>query len=239
MTAIAISLKGYLDICRISNLPTVWTNVLCAFLLSTGSFSWGEFMVPAVAISFLYLAGMCLNDVCDYDFDRINRPGRPIPSGIVSIPGALFLAALLSGAGCTLLLKAQYRQGVLAALLLVALIIWYDLDHKGNPYSVLIMAGCRFLAFIVTALSVTDRLAAPVILAASLSFFYIVSLSMVARHENSRTIPFPFPVIPVMLAGISVLDGVLLALLVNGWWLAAGVAGGGLTMVGQRYVRGD
>jgi len=42
-----------------------------------------------------------------------------------------------------------------------------------------------------------------------------------------------------MLAGISLLDGIVLAALVSIYWLAAGVAASLLTWAGQRCFRGD
>jgi len=92
---------------------------------------------------------------------------------------------------------------------------------------------------VVVALALTGQLAAWVLLAGGAQFFYVVIISLVARHENSRATPFPFPIIPALLAGISLLDGLVMAALIAFPWLLAGVAGALLTWAGQRYVRGD
>jgi len=42
-----------------------------------------------------------------------------------------------------------------------------------------------------------------------------------------------------MLAGISLVDGIVIASLVSFPWLLAGIAGALLTWAGQRFVRGD
>lgn len=237
--AFRTTVKGYLDLCRVTNLPSVWTNVLCASLLATGRFSWPGFLLPVFALSCYYLAGMCLNDLCDAAHDRVHRPARPIPAGVVSSRGALLLTLALFGAGTLPLLAAPHPAGFAAALLLVAVIVWYDLWHKQHPFSVLLMAFCRFLVFAVTALALTGRVAPAVILAGVLQFGYVVCISLVARRENARATPFPFPVIPLMLAGIPLLDGVLLALFASPAWLLAGLSGSILMLVGQRFVRGD
>jgi len=234
------TLRSYLELCRISNLPSVWSNVLCAFILANGSFSWQGFLLPALALSGYYLAGMCLNDVCDAPHDSIHRPGRPIPSGRVSRLGALLLTVILFAGGSALLLLATpYRQTFYAALLLIMVIICYDLRHKQNPFSVLLMASCRFLVFAVSSLSVNGTLVGPVLVAGLIQFTYIVCISLVARYENSRTNPFTFPVIPFMLAGICLLDGIMLALFINPAWLLAGFAGAILMLAGNRLIRGD
>ncbi|RII31254.1 MAG: prenyltransferase [Geobacter sp.] len=236
---IAESVKGYLELCRISNLPSIWTNVLCAVVLATGRFSWEAYLLPALSLSCYYLAGMCLNDVCDAAYDGLHRPLRPIPSGRVSRIGARILIFALFATGTAAILGVPFRQGSYAALPLIVLIVWYDFAHKNNPFSVLLMASCRFLVFAVAALATTGSMPALVLLAGLLQFIYVVCLSLVARYENNRTTPFPLPVIPLMLAGIPLLDGIMLAFLVQPAWLVAGGGGALLMLAGQKYFRGD
>jgi 4-hydroxybenzoate polyprenyltransferase len=118
-------------------------------------------------------------------------------------------------------------------------IIWYDLKHKHHPFSVLLMASSRLLVYVVTALAITDNLAPLVLVAGAMQFIYVVIISLVARHENRRSMSYSFPVIPTMLAGIPLLDGCILAIVMNPVWLLAGVGGAVLQLVGQRFVRGD
>ena len=231
--------KDYLDLCRVSNLPTVWTNVLAASLLASGRFAPASYLLLALALSCFYLAGMSLNDLCDVELDRVQRPSRPLPSGRISLWNASALTLALFATGLVLLAVAPHPSGVAAGLLLLLAIVVYDFRHKGNPFSVLIMAACRFLVFVVVSLALTGQLNTWVILAGGLQFFYVVLISLIARYENSRASPFPFPVIPAMLAGISLLDGLVLALLLAFPWLFAGMAGAVLTWAGQRHVRGD
>lgn len=236
---IAESVKGYLELCRISNLPSIWTNVLCAVVLATGRFSWEGYLLPALSLSCYYLAGMCLNDVCDAAYDGLHRPSRPLPSGKVSRIGARLLIFALFATGTAAVLGAPFRQGSYAALPLIVLIVWYDFAHKNNPFSVLLMASCRFLVFAVAALATTGSMPALVLFAGLLQFIYVVCLSLVARYENNRTTPFPLPVIPLMLAGIPLLDGIMLAFLMQPAWLVAGGGGALLMLAGQKYFRGD
>ena len=48
------SFKAYLALCRVSNLPTVWTNVLAACLLAGGGCEAASFMLLALALSCFY-----------------------------------------------------------------------------------------------------------------------------------------------------------------------------------------
>ena len=85
---------AYLKMSRISNLPTVWGNCLLAIAI-TNTFTWQYFVVAAAICSLFYVAGMILNDVCDSEIDRRERPQRPIPSGVVKRSTAFMVASFL------------------------------------------------------------------------------------------------------------------------------------------------
>lgn len=231
--------KAYLQLCRVSNLPTIWTNVLVGSLLSGGRVTVYLYLLLALSLSGFYLAGMVLNDLCDCEHDRQFRPSRPIPSCRVSERAAFILTIVLFAAGFGPLAFAPSLYGALAAVPLSVAIVHYDHHHKQNPFSVLLMGSCRFLVYAVAAYAVSGRLAPLVVAAGATQFLYIVLLSLFARYENSRQEPFSFPVMPVLLAGISIVDGIVLAFLLAPIWILAGAGGFVLTLAGQRYVRGD
>ena len=69
---------------RVSNLPTVWTNVLAGLVLAGGDwYEWRTF-VTLVAMSLFYVGGMYLNDYFDRSIDARERPGRPLPAAHIS-----------------------------------------------------------------------------------------------------------------------------------------------------------
>jgi 4-hydroxybenzoate polyprenyltransferase len=104
-----MNLRALLELMRISNLPTVWSNVIvgtwAGYLVSSaqgngeynpahvGVYADGLLARPAwlwlaplpfiVMISLLYCGGMVLNDYWDREIDARERPDRPIPSGRV------------------------------------------------------------------------------------------------------------------------------------------------------------
>jgi 4-hydroxybenzoate polyprenyltransferase len=190
-------------------------------------------------MSLFYSGGMSLNDICDITPDKVKKPLRPLPSGKISLRnGALFTGALFLSA-IVLLVFMPFHRAIFAGLLLLFVIAAYDLVHKAHPLSVILMAGCRLLVFVVTSLAVAGSMVSLAMVAGWAQFAYLLLICVVARYENSMSIPFKFPVIPAMLAGISLMDGVLMAVLVSPVWLAAGIAGTILTWYGQRFVRGD
>ena len=79
-------LRAWLELSRISNLPTCFTNVLVGVAIGAGpgALPWGRAALLSGAIGLMYVSGMALNDVVDVERDRGQRPDRPIPSGRIS-----------------------------------------------------------------------------------------------------------------------------------------------------------
>lgn len=234
-----MGMKRYLDLCRISNLPTVWTNVLAALVLATGDFDWRNFLLLALAFSCFYCAGMCLNDLWDAEYDRKTRPGRPIPSGRVTPREAAGATMLLFAAALALLLLAPYKGALIVGALLTMVIVAYDRYHKEYPPTIILMPTSRLLVFIGTALAVSGTAGKGPLLASTIQFIYVGTISITARHETRRGQSFPFPAVPLMIAVIALLDGIMLSIAVSPAWIGAGIAGMVLTLAGQRYVKGD
>ncbi|MCE7869547.1 hypothetical protein DYH09_04115 [bacterium CPR1] len=159
-----------LELLRASNLPTVWTNVLVAMALS-GQRNPLFFL----ALSFIYLGGMALNDCCDLSWDRRYRPDKPIPSGRVRLWQAALVAAFLLAGGATFLLMAGGRW----ATPLVALVVAYNLVHKRTGLAALLMGGCRGLIL----LCVTHELRPTLLVSALLLSGYVTLLTLLARRE--------------------------------------------------------
>ena len=231
-------LKTVLALSRVSNLPTVWMNVLTAALLS-GEATYATVVLLAASLSAFYCGGMVLNDLFDRSIDAREQPFRPIPAGRASVEQARLLATLLLGAGLALLCLAPHRSALLPGLVLLAMIWAYDRWHKGHPSSVLLMAGTRFMVFVVTASAIAGSVSGIVLFAGLLQLLYTLLVTVVARYENSRGERYSFPLIPWMLSAMPIVDGVVLAIVANGWWLLVGLLAAALTRFGQRYVRGD
>lgn len=235
--------KTLLALCRVSNLPTVWMNVVAAVALTSGQmgepFAGGVAALVVLAMSAFYAGGMAFNDYCDRHWDAQHQTFRPIPSGRVSARFALLLSAGLFGAGLALVSLAPNSTGLVAALALLVLILAYDCLHKRHWATVVLMAGTRLGVFAVAALSLADTLSPVVVTLALVQFFYTLLVTVVARLESRRPGGYGFPVIPTMIAGMGVIDGAVLAVAVSPYWLLAGAATFFLTRWAQRYVRGD
>src|SRR5262252_9197240 len=87
-------LRVLLVLGRVSNLPTVWSNCLAAWLLG-GSGRPERFALLCAGATLLYAGGMFLNDAFDVEFDRQHRPERPIIGGEISRQTVWLIAASL------------------------------------------------------------------------------------------------------------------------------------------------
>ncbi|HSD29313.1 MAG TPA: UbiA family prenyltransferase [Vicinamibacteria bacterium] len=239
--------RTLLELGRVSNLPTVWTNVLAGAVLSRGVLAPGALVILALAASCLYVAGMFLNDAFDRRFDAQARPERPIPSRRATAPQVFGIGFALLASGVGLVCALSWVRGapsapggpglapLAAGLVLSALIVFYDAFHKGYPLSVVVMGLCRASLYVLAA-STVGTLTEEVWGGALLLLLYVVSLTVVARREGLR--PRLRVLVGPLIAGICLLDALFIAL--AGWPAVAGIAALGfpLTLAGQRYVAG-
>lgn len=182
--------KTILTLGRVSNLPTVWTNTIAGAALA-GAWPLDERIVPLVfAMSLAYVGGMFLNDACDHAIDRRQRPERPIPAGDISrltvlIAGAAMLATS-TGIVAWLAFRADGGGGsaVVAACALVVAIIAYDLWHKQNPLSPVLMGLCRLLVYLVAGHTLVAAPAPLLWTGALVSFGYLIGLTYTAKQES-------------------------------------------------------
>lgn len=239
-----MSLKPFLALCRISNLPTVWMNVLTAMVLidqaTTANFQWVWFGLFVLALSVFYCGGMVMNDLFDYKWDKQCQPYRPLVAGGVTLPQAIGIALALFLVGFLVIGFAPFSfSGLVAAISLFVTILIYNAFHKKTAACVAVMGLARALVFVVVLMAYADQWLWWVLVAAAVQFGYTLLLTFVARHEHTRGKPYQGPVIPRMIAAMAVIDGLLLACVVAPLWLLPGVALAIMTRFGQRYVRGD
>ena len=63
---------------RVSNLPTVWTNVIAGATIANTAATVADIATVGLAMTAFYVGGMYLNDFFDREIDARERPGRPI-----------------------------------------------------------------------------------------------------------------------------------------------------------------
>lgn len=176
-------LRAFLALSRVSNSPTVASNVLAGAALAGVAQPTASVALLIIALVLFYTAGMILNDVCDYQIDSRERPERPLPSGLVSRREALAVVVAMFVLGSALLFSVSLVS-FLSGLVLIVLIVAYDLWHKRNPLSPLLMAATRAMVYITTFLAFSLEPTWPLIVWSALLALYIVGLTYLAKSER-------------------------------------------------------
>lgn len=289
-----MNLSVALKLGRVSNLPTVWTNVFTGMALAAGVGMQPVLAILLVSLSLFYIGGMFLNDAFDSGFDARARPERPIPSGQVTAAQVYAMGFGMLAAGIALLAWVGYGfdpytqwRPVLAGIGLAVAIVFYNWHHKDNPLSPLVMGLCRMLVYLCAAFSVAAVLPRDVYVAAVVLLCYLIGLTYAAKKEHLGRLdsfwPLLFLAVPVaygawlaveeplvllpllalaawilfalrllvrrgkgdvpravvsLIAGISLLDAVLLAGAGQGGLTMLAVLAFGLTLALQRWVSG-
>jgi 4-hydroxybenzoate polyprenyltransferase len=185
-----MNLSVALRLGRVSNQPTVWTNVLAGVVLA----GWNRASMISVVIliagmAFMYTAGMFLNDAFDADFDRQHRPERPIPSGETTVTSVFAAGFSFMVLGLVLIAVTSIHTdsgpgASFAGIALAAVVVIYDWWHKDNDFGPLLMGLCRMLAYVTAALAMTGTLNAAVAGAALVALSYLIGLTYVAKQET-------------------------------------------------------
>ncbi len=235
-----MTLRTALKLGRVSNLPTVWTNVLAGLALAAfdqPSPRWAIAVPVSVAVSLLYVAGMYLNDAFDARWDALHRPERPIPAREVSVRLVLQAGFGMMAAALVILAVATNGRALLAGVGLAALILFYDLSHKRNRWAPAVMGLCRVAVYIVAAAAAGPAFAPSVVVGACFLFGYLVVLTTIARNETKN--PKLPRLVGRLIAGISLVDGVQLVA-VGHWRVALACMGAfALTLRWQRRIAGS
>ena len=130
----------------------------------------------------LYWAGMAANDWADRELDAAERPERPIPSGRISAPAVLGVAAGLTAAGLAIAARAGGARALAVAVPLAAAVWAYDLRAKNTAAGPAGMAACRALDVLLGASAGDPVRALPAALAVAAHTYTVTELS---RREVS------------------------------------------------------
>ena len=193
---------AYLQLLRLPTVFTAMADIVLGFVLThqfiygplkvfendfvNQEFGWnepGKFVGLLASSCCLYLAGMVFNDVFDVKQDAAERPGRPIPSGRVSLRAATILGSTLMIAGVAVAATVG-QVSLQVALLLVAAILGYDSFLKRTSLGPVAMGSCRFLNVLLGGSTWLPGLLSQTLLVAALGLgLYITGVTVFARTE--------------------------------------------------------
>lgn len=223
--------RAYLLLARISNLPTVWTNVLAAYVVAGALRE--SLPVASIAVSLSYIAGMFLNDAFDAPVDARARADRPIPNGDVTRTEVFSVGFVLMLAGALLLLVLPHPAPALSwGIALATAIVFYDYQHKGRAFGPVVMGACRALVYCTVAAGAIGTVTVLVAMAAIVMWIYIIALTWIAKTPGLGHL------VPLLLAGICFVDAAMIAIAGAPQLALVAATGFILTLAFQRVVPG-
>jgi 4-hydroxybenzoate polyprenyltransferase len=195
---------------RLPNLFSVPGDPLAGFFIAAAGASVSPVHLAAGcgAMLFLYMAGLILNDLMDFDQDLAERPERPLPSGTISRRAAQFAFLFCTLAAFALCSLPGRKAPLLMCLLVFLCVCLYNIALKGvrviGPVS---MGLCRGCSMLLGAAMFSGKLDDPIaiIIAVHTAVIAIALITMIADFETRKDIP----VIAIWLPGIIVLGGLV------------------------------
>ncbi len=142
------SIRELIELTRPVNCLLAGLAVLIGGFVSGGS-SLQAYLLSFIAAFLITGGGNAINDFFDRDIDRINKPGRPIPSGRVRLKDVLMVSRLLFVAGMVFAAALRSLPCLLLAGFNAAVLVAYParLKRSGLPGNLTIayLVGSTFL----------------------------------------------------------------------------------------------
>jgi hypothetical protein len=214
-------LSTLLRLGRVSNIPTVWTNVLAGSVIAGGDPNSGRIALIMLAMTAFYVGGMYLNDFFDREIDARDRPGRPIHAGEIRAAMVSSIGFGLLATGIALMSPFGLAATVWGALL-AAVIVLYDVWHKGNVLSPIVMGTCRALVYIAAGAALAGGTSTAMMIGAVALASHVAGITYAARQESLDRVGNLWPLallavpllaaLPAIASGWSVIAAFLLLL---------------------------
>ena len=196
---------------RPANIVTAIADVLAGIAISGFMAAWVfnylhilPVLLLCISTAGLYGGGVVFNDVFDADLDRVERPERPIPSGLISLREATTLGGILLIAGIVAAFAVNLTSGLLASLITIAALVY---NKWGKHHSLLgppNMGLCRGLNLLL-GVSVLPSSISGWWYIAFVPVIYISSVTMISRgevHGSNRTLLYGASALYILVIGL-------------------------------------
>jgi 4-hydroxybenzoate polyprenyltransferase len=192
---------GFLRLMRLANVITAVSDIMAGIAIAgyfnnmdDGQFSIRPVILYIVATIGLYGGGVVFNDVFDAELDKVERPERPIPSGLISKSSATFFATLLMVMGIAAAAMIHPEglfsiSGLLAFAIAIAAVVY---DKWGKHHAIigpLNMGLCRGLNLLL-GMSILPGVLTGYWFISLVPVAYIAAITMISRgevHGGSRS----------------------------------------------------
>ncbi len=183
---------GFLRLTRPANVVTAVADILAGiaisgyFLQAPAGMYWLPVILLAIATAGLYAGGVVFNDVFDARLDAVERPERPIPSGVISKQTAAAGGVLLLVTGVAAATNVHpdlYSTTTLLAVAIAASALLYDKWGKHHAVAGPVMMGaCRGLNLLM-GISIVPGAVGIYWWLGGIPLVYIAAITVISRGE--------------------------------------------------------
>jgi 4-hydroxybenzoate polyprenyltransferase len=176
--------KPYFQLVRLPNLFTAAADSLAGWLIVQGSLDEPRRWLPLVLASVaIYASGIVLNDVFDFEIDKLERPNRPLPSGRVSWKLAAIFGAISLALGPVLAVLSGSMSSFIVAIVLAGCVLAYDAGLKKTLLGPEVMGACRGLNLLLGMSQAPDLGGSSAWLIAGSLALFVVGVTWISRSE--------------------------------------------------------
>jgi 4-hydroxybenzoate polyprenyltransferase len=203
---------GLLRLMRPANVVTSVADILAGIavsgvLINVDLSSGAVYPIMLLCISTigLYGGGVVFNDVFDAALDKIERPERPIPTGIISVKEATAFGVILLLTGTICAALVSITSGLLALFITAAALIYNRWSKHHALAGPLNMGLCRGLNLLL-GISIANSALQQWWFIAFVPIIYIAAITMISRGEvhggRKRTLYFAALLYSVVIVAI-------------------------------------
>ncbi len=194
----ALKIKTYLQLTRPANIITAIADILAG--VSIASFSLSIINISPLNITFLcistiglYGGGIIFNDIFDLELDKIERPERVIPSGLVSKNNAIIFGVLLFALGIFSAMANSLISSIIALSIAICALIYNKFGKHHSFFGPINMGLCRG-GNLILGMSIIENAITHWWWLGFLPICYIAAITMISRGEvhggNKNTLYF-------------------------------------------------
>lgn len=215
-------LMAYLRLTRPANVVTAVADILAGIAVSGAALMWfspdavsgpspglSSWLWLCLSTIGLYGGGVAFNDVFDAGLDRVERPERPIPSGMVPLKNAAVMASALLLVGIVAAWQVSPLSGWLAIVIAFLCILYNAWGKHQLVLGPINMGLCR-TGNLLLGISIIPEMVQVYWYLGLIPLVYIAAITMISRGEvhgsNRRALQGGFAMyvaIVVVLLGLS------------------------------------
>jgi 4-hydroxybenzoate polyprenyltransferase len=175
------AINPYLRLVRPANLVTAAADILAGYAAASIAVA-SDLAFLIISSMALYAGGVVLNDFFDRDLDLVERPERPIPSGMVRPLKAAILGFALLGAGIAIAWICSIQGGAIAAGIACCVVFYNAVAKHYKILGPVFMGTCRGLNFLL-GLSAAPAMLEEKWAISILPLAYIAAVTMISVGE--------------------------------------------------------